>query len=399
MWAMWAMCHSWNNNWPMTALYSQPIAPSQKTQQLVLLGAGHAHLQVLAQLAAQPLPGTMVTLVSPSQRLVYCDMVPGFVAGHYPIESCVIPLKPLIQRSGIRWTERGVVSLDAQKQLIQLDDGTTLPFDWLSVNTDLVQDRGRIERDMPGAREHGLFIRPMEAFSALWPRVVEMGEARALRIAVIGAGTAGIELALAARHRLPNSAVTLVCGKEPPGAVYSAKTQQRLLAVLKKHKVTVLQDVAVSVKAGSVQLGCGADLACDVPVLAMGAQAPQWSAGSGLALDGEGFLAVDMYQRSTSHSRVFAAGDVSTRMDRPLARSGNYAVRAGAALAHNLSAAVAGSALRPHQPPAATLNLLSCGGHYAVATWGSFSAQGWWVWLLKNWIDRRFVARFTRPSV
>ena len=383
----------------MTVQPSQTPPSTQKTQQLVLLGAGHAHVQVLAQLAAQPLPGVVVTLVSPNQRLVYSGMVPGFVAGHYPLDSCVIPLEPLVQRSGIRWVERSAVGLDAQKQLVHLDDGSTLPFDWLSVNTGPVQDRERIERDLPGAREHGLFLRPMEAFSNLWPRVVEMGEARALRIAVVGAGAGGIELALAARHRLPNAAITLVCGMEPPGSVYSAKVQQRLLAVLKRRKITVLQDVAVSLKAGSVQLGCGADLACDVPVLATGAQAPQWLAGSGLALDSEGFLAVDMYQRSTSHSRVFAAGDVSTRMDRPLARSGVYAVRAGAALAYNLAAATAGTALKPHQPPATTLNLLSCGGRYAVAAWGRLSAQGWWVWWLKNWIDRRFVARFARTRV
>jgi pyridine nucleotide-disulfide oxidoreductase family protein len=382
----------------MTANASHTTPPAQKSQQLVLLGAGHAHVQVLAQLAAQPLPGAVVTLVSPHQRLVYSCMVPGFVAGHYPLDSCVIPLEPLVQRSGIRWIERSAVGLDAQKQLIQLDDGSTLPYDWLSVNTGPVQDRERIERELPGAREHGLFLRPMETFSSLWPRVVEMGEARALRIAVIGAGAAGIELALAARHRLPNAAVTLVCGLEPPGAAYSARVQQRLLVALKQRRITVLQDVAVSLKADSVQLGCGADLACDVPVLTMGAQAPQWLAGSGLALDSGGFLAVDMYQRSTSHSRVFAAGDVSTRMDRPLARSSVYAVRAGAALAHNLSAAVAGSALKPHQPPATNLTLLSCGGHYAVAAWGGFSAQGWWVWWLKNWIDRRFVARFSRAG-
>lgn len=383
----------------MTATAGLTAPSAQKTQQLVLLGAGHAHVQVLAQLAAQPLPSTVVTLVNPSQRLVYSGMVPGFVAGHYALDSCVIQLEQLVQGNGIRWIERSAVGLDAQKQLIRLDDGSTLPFDWLSVNTGPVQDRERIERDLPGAREHGLFVRPIEAFSALWPRVVEMGEARALRIAVIGAGAGGIELALAARHRLPNAAVTLVCGREPPGAAYSARVQQRLLSVLKKRKITVLQDVAISLKSGSMQLGCGADLACDVPVLAMGAQAPHWLAGSGLALDSEGFLAVDMYQRSTSHSRVFAAGDVSTRMDRPLARSGVYALRAGAALAYNLAAAVAGSALKPHQPPAKTLNLLSCGDRYAVAAWGGFSAQGWWVWKLKNWIDRRFVARFSRFGI
>jgi len=324
-------------------------------------------------------------------------MVPGFVAGHYALEDCSIPLEPLVQRSGIRWMERSAVAVNAQQQTLQLDDGSTLHYDWLSINTGPVQDREKIEQTLPGAREHGLFVRPIDAFAALWPRVASMGDERALRVAVIGAGATGCELALAVRRRLPTAAVTLVCGLEPPGAAYPAKVQQRLHAVLKQRKVTVLQDIAVSLKADAVQLGCGADLACDVPLVATGTQAAPWLAGSGLALDAEGFVAVDMYQRSTSHSRVFAAGDVSTRMDRPLARNGVYAQHAGAALAHNLAAAMAGTALKPHQPPANSLNLLACGDRYAVGAWGNFSAQGRWVWWLKHWMDRRLVARYTGP--
>jgi NADH dehydrogenase FAD-containing subunit len=83
-------------------------------------------------------------------------------------------------------------------------------------------------------------------------------------------------------------------------------------------------------------------------------------------------------------------------MDRPMARSGVYAVRAGPALARNLAAAVAGLPPTPHQPPKNTLNLLSCGGRYAIASWGHWSAQGWWWWWLKDRIDRQFIARFTR---
>jgi NADH dehydrogenase FAD-containing subunit len=81
-----------------------------------------------------------------------------------------------------------------------------------------------------------------------------------------------------------------------------------------------------------------------------------------------------------------------------MARSGVYAVRAGAVLAHNLAAATAGTALQPHQPPKTTLNLLSCGDRYAVGTWGQYSFQGRWVWWLKDWIDRRFMARYARPG-
>jgi NADH dehydrogenase FAD-containing subunit len=330
---------------------------------------------------------------------MYSGMVPGLVAGHYTPDECAIAIEPLVRRSGIRWLQRSLKALDAKAQTVELDDGNVLHYDWLSVNTGPVQNRDQLEKSMAGVREHGLFLRPIEAFAALWPKVAEMGDARALRVAVVGAGAAGIELACAVRHRLPNAAVTLLAGSVPVGGNYPAAVQVRLLDALKKRKITVLQDVALEIKSGEVRLGCGAGLACDVPLIATGAQAPAWLATSGLRLDEHGFIAVDEFQRSTNHSQVFAVGDVSTRIDRPLVRSGVYAVRAGPALLVNLSAAVSGNALVAHQPPDHTLNLLSCGDRYAIASWGQYSAQGYWVWRLKDWIDRRFMARYApRPD-
>ena len=374
-----------------------PDSQGYQPRQLVLLGAGHAHVQVITHLAEHPLVGARITLIAPHPRQLYSGMVPGFVAGHYAVDDCVIPLEPLVRRAGIRWLHRSVKTLDAPTCTVGLDDGSALHYDWLSVNTGAVQNRALIEQTMPGAREHGLFVRPIEAFGALWPKVVELGQQKPLRIAVIGAGAAGIELAMAVRHRLPNAAVTLLAGQLPVAANYPPTVQQKVMAALKARSITVLQDVALALDGSSVKLGCGADLACDVPLIAIGAQPAPWLAASGLALDPRGFVAVNALQRSTSHPQVFAAGDVSSRVDRSLARSGVYAVRAGPALAANLAAAVAGQPLTEHLPPAQTLNLISCGDRRAIGSWGNFSAQGRWVWWLKDWIDRRFVAKF-RPA-
>ncbi len=363
-------------------------------RQLLLLGAGHAHVHVLSHMASAPWAGVQVTLIAPCDRQLYSGMVPGFVAGHYALEDCVIPLEPLVRRSGIRWIRGSVCALDAVARTVTLEDGSCLHYDWLSLNTGPVQDRARIEQALPGARENALFIRPIEAFGALWPPVVHRAQAKPLRITVIGAGAAGMELAMAVRHRMPKAAVTLLCGSTPVGAGYTERVQARLKAALLQRKITLLQDTASGVQPGEVLLASGATLACDVPLVATGAQAPAWLLASGLVLDLQGFVAVDACQRSTSHPEVFAAGDVSTRMDRPMARSGVVAVRAGPALAMNLAAAVAGQALREHQPPERTLNLVSCGNRYAIASWGPHSAQGRWVWWLKDWIDRRFLRRY-----
>lgn len=369
---------------------------SNLQKHLILLGAGHAHVHVLSTLATQPLAGVQITLVAPYPRQLYSGMVPGFVAGHYTLEDCVIPLEPLLKNTGIRWLARSATALDAEANTVTLDDGTVLPYDWLSVNTGPVQNRLLLEQTLPGAREHGLFVRPIEAFGALWPQVVELAQQRALRVAVIGAGAAGLELAMAMAYKLPTSSVTIVTGGAPVAANYTPGVQQRVMAALKQRNITVLNDLAVGIQTGEVLLASGARLACDVPVMATGGQAPAWLASSGLALDAQGFIEVDATQRATRHANVFAVGDVSTRVDLPLARSGVYAVRAGPALLVNLRAVVAGNEPSPHLPPLSTLNLLSCGDRFAIASWGQYSAQGRWVWRLKDWIDRAFMQRYRR---
>ena len=95
---------------------------------------------------------------------------------------------------------------------------------------------------------------------------------------------------------------------------------------------------------------------------------------------------------------MFAAGDVASRVDAPHPRSGVYAVRAGPPLLANLRAAWQGQPLLPYAPPGRTLNLISCGGRYAIAAWGSLHVEGRWVWHLKDRIDRGFVARYTAPA-
>ncbi len=363
---------------------------------LLLLGAGHAHVHLLSILASRPLPGVRVTLVAPYPRQLYSGMVPGFVAGHYTLDDCAIPLEPLLKDTGVEWLTRSAAGLDAAARSVTLDDGSTLSYDFLSVNTGPVQSRKQVEMMIPGACENGLFVRPIESFADLWPRVLERAQSRPLRVAVIGAGAAGIELAMAIGHRLPGSSVTLLAGGPGVGANYVPAVQQRIVKVLKQRRITLLPDKAVGIAAGEVRLGGGARLVCDVPVIAVGAQAPAWLRGSGLALDEQGFIAVDACQRATSHPQVFAAGDISTRVDRSLARSGVYAVRAGPPLARNLIALLSGQGLSPYVPQETTLNLLSCGAHYAIAIWGNHSVQGRWVWWWKNWIDRSFVSRYRK---
>lgn len=364
----------------MHAMTDATDRPSPSHRQLLLLGANPAHLHVLAMLARKPQPGVQITLVSPHPHHLDAAMVAGFVAGQHALEDCQIPLAPLVQQSGVRWLKQQVKGLNAHDRSVLLDDGRELPYDWLSINTEPVQDREQMDLLMPGARENGLFVRPAESFARLWPHVIELAQDRALRVAVIGGGAAALELAMAMREQLPNSAVTLITSGAPVAAHYAPGMQRRVVAALKARNITVLADVAVGIEAGEIRLGQGARLACDVPVMASGAQSPAWLAGSGLALDAHGFIAVDGCQRSVSHAPVFAADGA----------------HGGVALSRNLAAVMSGLEPRTSAPTRRTLQLLSCGNHVAIAGWGNFSAQGYWMWLWKNRLDRTWLRRYRK---
>jgi NADH dehydrogenase FAD-containing subunit len=158
--------------------------------------------------------------------------------------------------------------------------------------------------------------------------------------------------------------------------------------------ITVIQQRVVGVTAGEVTLASGARLACDVPIIAIGAQGPAWLKDSGLAVDTEGFVAVDATQRSTSHPQVFVASDVATRVDLTLPRNEIDAMRTNLSLVKNLRAVLASIEPSPCTPTAKTLNLLSCGNRRAIVSWGKWSAQGRWVCWLKDWLDRSVIKKY-----
>ena len=361
-------------------LAPHPTTPGQR--QWLLLGAGPAHVQVLQALAARPVAGVQITLVSAHASQWLPGRVPGFVAGHYSAEECQWPLEHLVKRSGVQWLRASVSALNASARTVQLDDGQTVPFDWLSINLPGVHNRDVMEQSLPGAREHGLFAHPLSAFCALWPQVQALAEQRPLCFTVVGAGATGIELACALQQRLPSASVTLLSGDRPPGQGYPPALQQHLLRALKHSKITVLQDRALGVTAGSVRLGCGAELASDVTVLATQKQVPRWLMESGLALGRDGLLAVDDFQRSTSHPWVFGCGDLCSTPPR---------ADSGICLTRNLSATVAGQALAPPNPPPRSWHVICLGQRKAAASWRGITVQGAWVWWLNAWQQRRWL--------
>jgi pyridine nucleotide-disulfide oxidoreductase family protein len=358
-------------------------------KRLLLLGAGHAHVAVLEAFARQRPAATELLLVSASDRLLFSAMVPGLVAGRYREDECAIPIPPLAAAAGAQFIRASAVAVDAAEHFVTLADGRQLDYDLLSLNTGPVQDRDRI----PGAHANALFLRPIEAFVQLWPRARALASDDLVDVVVVGNGAAGVEIALAVRQTLgPRCTLTLV-SDGPLLPDHGESARRRAAAALERRGVLVLPGRCTGVEPGHVLLGT-LRVACDVPIMATGADAPTWLAGSGLALDAAGFVRVGATLQSANHPDVFAAGDLIVRDDAPHPRNGVYALRAAPVLAENLRRHAAGGKLLEYRPQPLALNLLALGDGRAIASRGGWAFQGrlmgWW----KDRIDRAFVARY-----
>lgn len=66
----------------------------------------------------------------------------------------------------------------------------------------------------------------------------------------------------------------------------------------------------------------------------------------------------------------------------------------GPPLADNIARYIQGQPLRPWIPQSSNLNLITAGDKYAVGVKGWFGARGALLWTWKDWIDRKFMAKY-----
>ena len=371
---------------------------------LVLVGGGHSHVIVLRRLGMRPIPGVRITIIARDLHAPYSGMLPGLIAGLYEFDDVHIDLGPLARFAGARLFHAEAVGLDLDRRTVLCRDRPPVPYDVLSIDVGIAP-----RLDVAGAVEHAVPVKPIGGLVARWERLERRvrESPRRLRVATVGAGAAGVELTLAMQHALSTRARDESGGFHVPefhlfGAAptllptHNRGARRRFGRVLAARDVQLHLGTRISrVDPGRLETTRGESLEVDEVVWATAAAPPPWPAASGLAVDGAGFIAVDATLQSTSHPGVFAAGDVAAVLDHPREKAGVFAVRQGAPLAANLRRALVGKRLRPFSPQRRFLSLVSTGDRYAVASRGRMSAEGAWVWRWKDWIDRRFMRRFT----
>lgn len=366
-------------------------------QDLVLVGGGHAHVQVIRRWMMRPLPRVQLTLVVDRAEAVYSGMVPGLAAGDYATPELEIDLVPLARRAGARVLLAPAVRVDPGARRIELDGRPSIPYDVASL--DVGSSLRGLER--PGVAEHALATRPIRDFVDRLARRLAALPPGEPCVAVVGGGAAGLELAFTLEARLRGA------GQRPRLVLVHDGAE-----LLPGHPAAVVRRVRREAQARDVRLllGCAAErvekdglwlageaepLACQLVLWATGAAPPALLGASPLPLDARGFVRVAETLEVPGCEGLFAVGDCAALDAHPwLPKAGVYAVRQGPVLDANLRARLAGGGLRRYRPQRDFLMLLNLGERRALgAKWG-IAVAGPRVWRLKDRIDRRFVERF-----
>ncbi len=374
---------------------------------IVLVGGGHAHVEVVRQFGMKPEPGVRLTLVSTPVDTPYSGMLPGYLAGHYGFDDCNIDLRQLCRFAGARLIVDRATGIDRAARRVLLVGRPPLSYDLLSIDIGSVPESGGIE----GA-EHAIPLKPVPAFLRRWAEVEALAVRQdgMVRIVVIGAGVGGVEATMALQHRMrklleqsenkeknrPGSPLFTILSLTPeimPG--HAAGVRRRVLAALRRKGIAVeTGETAVAVEPGRVLCASGRAFEHDAAILVTQGGAAPWVGETGFATDGRGFLKVGPTLQSVSDDAVFAAGDCAAFYSAALPKSGVYAVRQGPVLAENLRRAARGESLQPFRPQRRVLALISLGDQRAVASKSVLASEGGWVWRWKDRIDRRWMARY-----
>ncbi len=372
---------------------------------IVLVGGGHSHVGVLKRFGMHPLPGVRLTLICRDIQTPYSGMLPGYIAGHYAYGDVHIDLDRLAKFAGARLFHDEAIGLDCDAGKVLCRNRPPVPYDRLSINIGSAPTL----RSIAGAAEHAVPVKPIHRFNERWQALLQRVRSHpgVTRIAVVGGGAGGVELSLALHYRLRNELHGLArdpdelklslftAGGEvlPTHNRFVRKSFERVLA---QRGITIYRNAVVKrVSAGQLETAAGETMAADEIVWVTHAGGAEWLRASGLALDENGFIQVNDCLQSLTDPNVFAAGDVATMVNHAREKAGVFAVRQGAPLAENLRRSLEGKRLRPYRPQRRWLALISTGERYAVASRGAIGFRGAWVWRWKDWIDRRFMMKFS----
>ena len=274
---------------------------------MVVVGAGQAGARAALTLGAEGHRGPVVLLgaesAAPYERP---PLSKEFLKGERSLDSFTIATDEALAAAGIDFRSgTTVTAIDRARRRVTLDDAGTLPYDTLLLATGRAPRRLPVPPTLEGAVH---LLRDLSDAEALKARLVP-----GARIAIIGGGFIGLEVAASARARGAEATVIELmprllarCVPAPLTARLERRHAAAGVEIILGRRIDRL---AASAHGAAIQLDDGRRIEADAVLVGIGA-APRTALAeaAGLAVD-RGVLVDELL--CTSDPDIFAAGDVT----------------------------------------------------------------------------------------
>lgn len=354
---------------------------------VVLVGAGHAHMEALRQAERFQKAGLTLTLIDPG-AFWYSGAATAMLSGALP--QTAARADPAAITPPFKFIRSKVSRIDCDSCTVETEDGRTCQYDALSLNTG--------SRIAPSAltRSGAVPVKPVSGLADVRARIEKAHGA--LRLAVAGSGATGVEVALslaALQRRLGADVDVLLAGPDTLLPGWPDKAGELARDALDEARVRRIDQRAEQIREGRLIDADGGAHCVDLVIAATGLSASLPDGlGPGGAGSGDG-LRVGEDMAWLEDGRIFAAGDCAHMTHAPRPKLGVFGVRAAPVLIDNLIAAATGKTRRrAYHPQTRWLSIMDLGDGTGLGRYGGFAHRSRAALAIKRHIDAGFVRRY-----
>ena len=361
---------------------------------LVLVGGGHAHLTVLKHLDRFIDIDHSVTLISPTTHHYYSGMGPGLLAGTYRPQEVRFHVKKMAEDRGAEFILGKVNRVAPGDRVLYTEAEEKIEYDVVSFNTG-----SQVPLDgISDSAKEVYPVKPIDNLLMARNTILDRIDNEDLRLAVVGGGPAGLELAgnlrQIVKHKDGSARITLFAGSRLLGSL-PEKARRYAYQALSDRQIAVVEGDAVQdINDGYLVTSKGREFQFDVLLLAWGIKPSRLFRGSGLPTDPNGGLLVNEFLQSVKYPEIFGGGDCICFQKKPLDKVGVYPVRENPILYYNLLAAITGGEMKPFEPQDRYLLIFNVGGGKGIFWKQNWIWRGRLAFYLKDYIDRKFMREF-----
>lgn len=293
------------------------------TQQprICILGGGFGGLYTalrLIQFPWEPSDQPEITLIDQRDRFVFSPLLYELVTGELETWEIAPPYTELLANTGIRFRQAEVAAVQLDAKQVQLQDGSPLDYDYL-----VLAMGGETPMNLaPGVADHAIPFRTIADAYQLEEklRVLEASNSDKIRVAIVGGGYSGIELACKLAERLGDRGrIRVVEATEQILRNSPEFNRETALKALSDRKVWLdLETKVQAVTADSITLEFRdqADtIPVDIVLWTVGTQVAQVVQNLPMPHNSRGQVIVNTTLQIPDHPEIFALGDLAESHD------------------------------------------------------------------------------------